>query len=344
MATNLLEAPAQILDGRFSARPATLDDVEAAVAMFNAYARSLLGIDQFTAEGYRNEWQVPGLNLETDVQVVTTLDGQIVGCTEVWDVADPHVRINVWGRVHPDYQGRGIGSAMLGWAEERARQAIPKAPEGARVTMFSRAISVDAGADPLLRQAGFELIRHSYLMAIDLEAPPPAPAWPEGIALRTLVVGQDERATVQAVRDAFRDHWGHVERPFEDDLQHWLHFIQNDGTFDPTLWFLAMDGDQIAGVSLCWLRSQEDPQLSWVGTLGVLRPWRRQGLGLALLLHSFGEFYRRSQRKVGLGVDASSLTGATRLYERAGMRVERLYNTYEKELRPGIELSTQSIT
>jgi hypothetical protein len=28
------------------------------------------------------------------------------------------------------------------------------------------------------------------------------------------------------------------------------------------------------------------------------------------------------------------LTGATRLYERAGMRVERLYSLYRKELRP----------
>jgi len=75
----------------------------------------------------------------------------------------------------------------------------------------------------------------------------------------------------------------------------------------------------------------------------VRRPWRRKGLGLALLLHSFGEFYRRGRRRVGLGVDAQSLTGATRLYEKAGMRVARVYNTYEKELRPGVDLSTQSV-
>ncbi|HEV2582694.1 MAG TPA: GNAT family N-acetyltransferase, partial [Ktedonobacteraceae bacterium] len=79
----------------------------------------------------------------------------------------------------------------------------------------------------------------------------------------------------------------------------------------------------------------------WVNTLAVLRPWRKQGLGMALLLHSFREFYQRGKRKVGLGVDSQNLTGATRLYQRAGMHVAREHITYEKELRAGIELSTQ---
>jgi hypothetical protein len=47
--------------------------------------------------------------------------------------------------------------------------------------------------------------------------------------------------------------------------------------------------------------------------------------------------------RIGLGVDADSLTGATRLYEKAGMRVERRYELWEKELRPGIESATQSL-
>jgi mycothiol synthase len=82
-----------------------------------------------------------------------------------------------------------------------------------------------------------------------------------------------------------------------------------------------------------------------VGTLGVRRPWRRRGVALALLQHSFGEFYRRGLRKAGLGVDASSLTGATRLYRKAGMRSDPAYqyDLYEKELRPGEDLLTQSL-
>jgi len=181
-------------------------------------------------------------------------------------------------------------------------------------------------------------------MEIDINsgAPRGAPEWPEGIVVRAMRVGQDERAAIQAVRESFRDHWAYVEQPFEEEFERWQHFMKNDKDFDPAIWFLAWDGDEVAGVSLCWPKTNGDPDMGWVGTLGVRRPWRRKGLGLALLRHSFGEFHRRGKKRVGLGVDAHSLTGATRLYEKAGMYVARVYNVYEKELRPGVDLSTQS--
>ena len=116
----------------------------------------------------------------------------------------------------------------------------------------------------------------------------------------------------------------------------------NPVSFDPTLWFLAFDGDKLAGGPLC--RYDKDLHIGWVNQLAVLRLWRRKGLGIALLLHSFAEFYRRGIVNVGLGVDAQNLTGATRLYERAGMHVALQHDTYEKELRAGQELSTQSIS
>jgi mycothiol synthase len=73
----------------------------------------------------------------------------------------------------------------------------------------------------------------------------------------------------------------------------------------------------------------------WISTLGVRRPWRRRGLGQALLLTAFNEFYRRGEKIVALSVDAASQTGATRLYERAGMCVYQEFTLYEKELRHG---------
>ncbi len=106
-----------------------------------------------------------------------------------------------------------------------------------------------------------------------------------------------------------------------------------------------MDGDEIAGMSLCWPKANEDSEMGWVGTLGVRRPWRKQGLGLALLHHSFGVFAQRGQKRVGLGVDSTSLTGATRLYERAGMSpmVERQFDLYQKVLRQGRDISRQEL-
>jgi ribosomal protein S18 acetylase RimI-like enzyme len=96
-------------------------------------------------------------------------------------------------------------------------------------------------------------------------------------------------------------------------------------------------------MALCSSFLGNNPDLGFVNTLGVRRPWRRRGLGEALLQHAFGEFYRRGRKQVGLGVDASSLTGATRLYEKVGMHVAQQVDLYELELRPGKELGRQAL-
>ncbi len=64
--------------------------------------------------------------------------------------------------------------------------------------------------------------------------------------------------------------------------------------------------------------------------LAVAREGRKQGLAMALLLHAFGEFYRRGRQTAGLSVDSQILTGANRLYERVGMYVVRQNDKYEK--------------
>ena len=97
-------------------------------------------------------------------------------------------------------------------------------------------------------------------------------------------------------------------------------------------------------MSLARLRSEEDPQLAWINTVGVRSQWRRRGIAHALLRHSFRELYQRGKRRVALGVDSQSLTGATRVYERAGMKPVRTWVVFEKELRPGKELATTTLS
>jgi len=327
----------------FTVRPVAMEDLEAAVALFNACSMELIGAVQHDVDETRVEWGTPGFNLKTDTQVVLSPAGEIVGYIEVWDIEEPHVQIWSWGRVHPDYRGKGIGTYLLRWAEDRARKAIPKAPSGARVVLRHGALHQDKPAQALLAHEGFKLIRHFWRMVVEMDGPPPTPVWPEGIVVRTFVPEQEDRALATVLRDMFKDHWGYVKTPFEEELVRWQHWMKNDKDFDPSLWFLAMDGDEITGASLCSPKTNEDPDMGYVHALGVRRPWRRRGIALALLHHSFGEFFNRFKSKVSLHVDAKSLTGATRLYEKAGMHVDRLSHHYEKELRPGKDLSTQSV-
>lgn len=333
-----------LLPKGYISRPAQEDDTEAAVEMFNADAKHLVGVEKFILNEVATEWRTPGFNQDTDSRIVISPAGQVVGYCDVWDMK-PHILIDCWGRVHPEHTNLGIGSHLLEWAQDRARQAIPKAPPEARVVVKCSTITLNQAAEGLFQDTDMQRVRYFFRMVIDLDDHPPEPKWPEGIDIRPIVVGKDEWPMIEAIDEAFRDHWGHVERPIEEEYERWMHYINNNDDFDPALYFLAWDGDQITGVLLCWPKSQDDPDMGWVDGLCVRRPWRKRGLGLALLLHSFGLFHERGKLRVGLGVDAENITGALRLYEKAGMQSDpnRTYVAYEKELRPGIDLRTKQV-
>ncbi|HJR80136.1 MAG TPA: GNAT family N-acetyltransferase [Anaerolineales bacterium] len=328
----------------FTVRGAKLEDVESALKLFNTWSQSVIQQDEITdSQALLNEWISPGFDLMEDIRMVFAPNGDMAGYVEVWTNAKPPVHPWIWARVHPDYEGLGIGTWILQWAEERALQTLTRVPDGLR---FAPRLGIYRQAEKskkLFENMGYRYIRSSYQMRINMDRPVPEPVWPAGITLRTFNPETDGEAVYRAVTESFRDHFGFVEEPFEEGFERFKHFQINYEGFDPTLWFLAMDGDEIAGISLCRLKSYEDPDLGWLSTLGVRRPWRKQGIGLALLHYTFNEFYRRGKRKVGLGVDAQNLTGALRLYKSAGMHVHQQFDLYEKELRAGMEISVQSL-
>ena len=324
----------------YTLRPFTLDYAQATVDLFNAVSRAIIGHDSESLADNITGWKTPGWDIGSNVRVVFSPEEQIVGYIELWDAANPFVRKSCYGKVHPAHTGLGIGNAMLDWVEAKARANIEKCPPGARVVLVQGVPSEDHRAYELFTMRGYQHDRTYYRMVIELTAPPPQPVWPTEIEIRSLVPGKDERAAFSAIYDSFQDHYGFVKEPFADFLARWTYFTQNNEHYDPSIFFIAWDNGEVAGVCYCSGSTTEDPDMAWVNTLGVRRPWRKQGLGLALLHHSFNEFWQRGRRKAGLGVDASSLTGAVRLYERAGMHVQRKFNAYELELRAGEELTT----
>jgi mycothiol synthase len=326
METKLAKDPV-ILDPGLKLRPARWDDVDAVAKLIydvcEADGDTTVAV---TPEELKHEWQSPGFVLERDAILVETADGRVVGYEE-FSNEHKHAILHTDGYVHREFMGHGIGTILLRTIEKRALEEMALAEPDVRVSIWSGIDNRDPASHALHQNEGYQPLRYHWRMEIKLDGPPPEPNFPEGIELRPFVKGEHDIAVWQAQNEAFRDHWGSHDVTFEE----WKHSRFNDPEFDPGLWPIAWDGDQVAGFSLNRYRMG----IGWIRTLGVRRPWRKRGLGEALLLHSFGEFYRRGMKTIGLGVDAQNPTGATRLYQKVGMYAASEFVTYEKELRAG---------
>lgn len=323
-------------------RPITLDDLEVALPLIQQSQLETHGHINVTLDELHSDWTSPGFDLEKSIMAVFTSEGQIVALEEIWDVRQPPVRPNAWGFVHPAYRGLGVGTTLFKWAEQRARQVFDQVPEDARVVLEATQDSTNAYGKQFLADMGMVYANRSWLhMAIHMKEAPEKPVLPEGLTITTLAEANRQEDAYRAAKASFKDHRGHVEEPFEESYARFVHDIETDSEYDPSLHFLAMDGDTIAGVSFSRIKGWSDPDEAYIKTLGVVEAYRKRGLGLALLLHTLNVFWERNQPRVGLHVDGASITGATRLYEKAGMHIHKAYDAYEKELRPGRELSAQ---
>ena len=314
----------------WSIRPPRIEDVSAVVSLLNTCALADYGASNTDVQRLQAEWEDPTLVLEEECRLAGTQDGRALGFAEVWNVAEGEAQ-NLQAYVHiaPDCSDLALPRQLWDWAEARACQEYTRTQSTHPHILRTKVAETDRHAAKVLQARGYRLIRHSWRMTIDLDADHQAPHWPEGISVRTFVRGQDEPAVFAARNEGSEDMWGYTPVPFEP----WeYHLIQANALFDPSLWFLAVEGKEIVGICLCQSQIEDDPHMAEIKSVMMRRNWRRRGIATALLRHAFTELVRRSIPKAGLSVDAESLTGANRVYEKVGMKVARQYDRWEKDL------------
>ena len=300
-------------------RPPREEDFDEVLALLQAADVALIGESDWTPYDLRDDWEHVA-DLERDAWVVE-LGARLAGFAFL---IDRRSRLSVDGYVHPELTGRGVGTELLRLTEERARDLA----EGLEppVKLQNATLVGDPCVPALYERNGYTAARHVFRMVVDLDDREPPLSEAEGVAIERYDHGRDARAVHETLEEAFAREWNHRPESFDEFERRRL----AGRHFDPSLWFVARAGDEVVGAILNdWKRNGP---WGWIGSVGVRDAWQRRGIGEALLRASFREFHRRGERKVALGVDVQNPTGATRLYERVGMRVLWEAVVYEKVL------------
>jgi ribosomal protein S18 acetylase RimI-like enzyme len=221
---------------------------------------------------------------------------------------------------------------MLDYCEGRLREIAAGHPANGPRVFEAWAADTETHWESVLVEAGYQVVRYGLMMTRpDLENIPDLPL-PDGLEVRPVQPDQ-YRLVWEAASEAFRDHWGVSEEEWaEEHYQHWI----EHPTFQPHLWQVAWDGDQVAGMVQNFIDEEENREYGrkrgWTEGICVRRPWRRRGLAKALIARSFGVLKEQGMTEAALGCDAENLSGAVHLYRSMGFQPFKRQTGYRKPM------------
>jgi GNAT superfamily N-acetyltransferase len=275
-------------------------------------------IPEYGLDGLRDEWS--GMDLPRQAWLAFTGDGSLVG----YATATPyHSGLCYHVYVDPTWEDIDVNRLLLQECDRWGKMETQLGAQLGKDFVTTWNTGGNERDQQAIEEAGFWLVKRTFLMCIEMQHHPPEPQWPESIKVRSVIPGQDDRAICHLMAAVFEG--THLEPTNFDE---WINGMIGGTYFDPDLWFVAVHEDGIIGTCICAV--YPDTQEAWVRQLGVSKKWQRCGVGRALMQHALVKFYRKGHKTVRIGVEAD--TAAHRLYEQVGMRTIQQYDEYQKKV------------
>ena len=327
-------------------RPYTRADAPTVVELINAAAAQTLGVRRAAVDGAGNIRLARYVPPSSEKIVAADAHNLPIGYVYL-SPTERFILHETGGAVHPNYWGRGIGSALVQWAGRRAAILAEQAPAGVLALLQTNLFEVEQDALQLFADRGFERVREWVHMQVALDGSNPAPALAEPFHIRPMDLDRDWDEVGPVMDAAFADHWGSVALEDgaadegdedEDDDEDDDEPVDTSYSNAPGVCFVALDGPKIVGGILCNAKLVERDDTGRIGSMFVHPTHRRRGIGGALVLTAFQAFQQRGVRRIILDTDAQSFTAAPHFYARHGFRPYRREWLYETAIRPGREV------
>ncbi len=266
------------------------------------------------------------------------VDGEVVGYARCWwEVEGSGHWIGFQlGYVLPAWRHKGIGSTLLNFNEQRLSQIARQLKDSGELPVDATCLldnyisSSEVDRTQLIERNGYRAVRYSFdMVRPNLDNIPDLPL-PMGVEVRA-VLPEHQRLIWEASNEAFRDHWGYIPDPWES-FDGFIHSPE----YDPSLWRVAWQGDQVVGMVLSFIDTDQNEKYSrrrgYTENICVRRQWRKRGVAKALIAMSLKALKERGMTDAGLGVDTENTSGALHLYHAMGFQEVKRGAIYRKEI------------
>ncbi|MEM2119279.1 MAG: GNAT family N-acetyltransferase [Candidatus Bathyarchaeia archaeon] len=135
--------------------------------------------------------------------------------------------------------------------------------------------------------------------------------------------------------EAFKEHFNFRPRTVEETR----YALLENPWFSKQEWFIAFLDEQPAGfvgaVIDEELNKEKKLRWGWIYDVGVLKSYRRKGIGARLMLHAMQRLKHYGMADIVLYVDEMNPTKAIKLYEKLGFKTLYKGITYQRTLNSG---------
>lgn len=276
-------------------------------------------------------FDAPNVDKIRDLKLWRDSKGKLIGFGQLL-IAEQNEELEgyLYFDIHPNQHFNSLGSEVIEWSEQRICEigkelSLP-------IKLHTRSSYHRNLRRMLLEKQGFTTERSFLTMACSLNQSFFDPNLPTGFQLQQFSGEQDIQTWVKLFNNSFIDHWDHHELT-EATVNSWL----KNPHYKPQLNLIVVAPDNtLAAFCVGYINQEENTRTGceqgWIKLLGTRRGFRKLGLGRAILLVCMKQLQTFGIEQVKLGVDAESLTSATRLYESVGFEAVNTWLSYIKEI------------